>query len=154
MLLHHPKHHQAYVTGFNKALEQLTTASDPRAIVALQSAINFNGGDVETSASGGGGLGFRYRGYAFCDAVRTVPFTVRGQSLQWYSMWATSITVSSGIILHPPKEGGGGPPEGNLASAIESQFGSLDNLIAKLSASGAGVQGSIGSKGSRAIAWH
>jgi superoxide dismutase len=36
MLLHHQKHHQAYVTGFNKALEQLTTASDPRAIVALQ----------------------------------------------------------------------------------------------------------------------
>ncbi len=44
MLLHHQKHHQAYVTGFNKVLEQLTTASDPRAIVALQSAINFNGG--------------------------------------------------------------------------------------------------------------
>jgi hypothetical protein len=44
MLLHHQKHHQAFVTGFNKALEQLTTASDPRAIVALQSAINFNGG--------------------------------------------------------------------------------------------------------------
>ncbi len=40
------------------------------------------------------------------------------------------------------QEGGGEPPEGNLASAIESQFGSLDNLIAKLSASGAGVQGS------------
>jgi hypothetical protein len=37
-------HHQAFVTGFNKALEQLNTASDPRAIVALQSAINFNGG--------------------------------------------------------------------------------------------------------------
>jgi hypothetical protein len=44
MLLHHQKHHQAYVTGFNKALEQLTTASDPQAVVALQSAINFNGG--------------------------------------------------------------------------------------------------------------
>jgi hypothetical protein len=44
MLLHHQKHHQAYVTGFNKALEQLSTASDPRAIVALQSAVNFNGG--------------------------------------------------------------------------------------------------------------
>jgi superoxide dismutase len=44
--------------------------------------------------------------------------------------------------LAPPKEGGGEPPEGNLASAIESEFGSLDKLIAKMSTTGAGVQGS------------
>ncbi len=44
MRLHHQKHHQAYVTGFNKAMEQLNSTSDPQTIVALQSAINFNGG--------------------------------------------------------------------------------------------------------------
>jgi len=40
------------------------------------------------------------------------------------------------------QKGGGEPPEGNLASAIESEFGSLDKLIAKMSTTGAGVQGS------------
>jgi hypothetical protein len=44
MRLHHQKHHQAYVTGFNKAMEQLNSTSDPQTIVALQSAITFNGG--------------------------------------------------------------------------------------------------------------
>ncbi|KAG0563742.1 hypothetical protein KC19_8G056200 [Ceratodon purpureus] len=44
MKLHHQKHHQTYVTNFNKALEQLESSNDPEAVVALQSAINFNGG--------------------------------------------------------------------------------------------------------------
>ncbi|CAM6035217.1 unnamed protein product [Sphagnum compactum] len=99
MRLHHQKHHQAYVTGFNKAMEQLNSTSDPQTIVALQSAINFNGGGHVNHA------------------------------IFWQN-------------LAPPKEGGGEPPEGNLASAIESEFGSLDKLIAKMSTTGAGVQGS------------
>ena len=44
MKLHHQKHHQTYVTGFNKALEQVESSNDPNNLVALQSAINFNGG--------------------------------------------------------------------------------------------------------------
>jgi Fe-Mn family superoxide dismutase len=44
MKLHHQKHHQTYVTNFNKALEQMHSSNDPQTIVALQSAINFNGG--------------------------------------------------------------------------------------------------------------
>ncbi|CAM6058439.1 unnamed protein product [Sphagnum tenellum] len=99
MRLHHQKHHQAYVTGFNKAMEQLNSTSDLQTIVALQSAINFNGGGHVNHA------------------------------IFWQN-------------LAPPKEGGGEPPEGNLASAIESEFGSLDKLIAKMSTTGAGVQGS------------
>ncbi|KAL7152188.1 hypothetical protein ABFS83_04G079900 [Erythranthe nasuta] len=47
MRLHHQKHHQAYVTNFNKALQQLTAAvadGDTSGVVMLQSALKFNGG--------------------------------------------------------------------------------------------------------------
>ncbi|XP_039158676.1 superoxide dismutase [Mn], mitochondrial isoform X2 [Eucalyptus grandis] len=47
MQLHHQKHHQSYVTNYNKALEQLEDAvarDDAPAVVKLQSAIKFNGG--------------------------------------------------------------------------------------------------------------
>ncbi|KAG8085173.1 hypothetical protein GUJ93_ZPchr0010g9528 [Zizania palustris] len=47
MLLHHQKHHAAYVANYNKALEQLdaaVTKGDATALVQLQSAIKFNGG--------------------------------------------------------------------------------------------------------------
>ncbi|CAL1381342.1 unnamed protein product [Linum trigynum] len=47
MQLHHKKHHQTYVTNYNKALEQLheaTLKGDVGTVVKLQSAIKFNGG--------------------------------------------------------------------------------------------------------------
>ncbi|EYU46013.1 hypothetical protein ABFS82_04G081200 [Erythranthe guttata] len=47
MRLHHQKHHQAYVTNFNKALHQLSAAvadGDTSAVVMLQSSLKFNGG--------------------------------------------------------------------------------------------------------------
>ncbi|XP_078179415.1 superoxide dismutase [Mn], mitochondrial-like [Carex rostrata] len=47
MRLHHQKHHQTYVTNYNKALEQLESAvskGDAPAVVQLQSALKFNGG--------------------------------------------------------------------------------------------------------------
>ncbi|XP_076908971.1 superoxide dismutase [Mn], mitochondrial-like [Bidens hawaiensis] len=47
MQLHHQKHHQAYITNYNKALEQLDDAiskGDASTAVKLQSAIKFNGG--------------------------------------------------------------------------------------------------------------
>ncbi|KAF3330422.1 superoxide dismutase [Carex littledalei] len=47
MRLHHQKHHQTYVTNYNKALEQLESAvskGDVPAVVQLQSALKFNGG--------------------------------------------------------------------------------------------------------------
>ncbi|QUC16608.1 uncharacterized protein UV8b_00849 [Ustilaginoidea virens] len=45
MQLHHSKHHQAYVTNLNNALQTYTAASDDIATqIALQSAIKFNGG--------------------------------------------------------------------------------------------------------------
>lgn len=47
MQIHHQKHHQAYITNYNKALEQLDDAiakGDASTAVKLQSAIKFNGG--------------------------------------------------------------------------------------------------------------
>lgn len=47
MELHHSKHHAAYVTNLNKALEAYADAEakhDLQKMIALQSAINFNGG--------------------------------------------------------------------------------------------------------------
>jgi Fe-Mn family superoxide dismutase len=47
MQLHHQKHHQTYITNYNKAVEQLHPAmekGDSSAVVKLQSAIKFNGG--------------------------------------------------------------------------------------------------------------
>lgn len=47
MELHHKKHHQAYVNNLNAALEKYKAAEEHKHIdqmIALQSAINFNGG--------------------------------------------------------------------------------------------------------------
>ncbi|MFV0339433.1 MAG: superoxide dismutase [Parachlamydiaceae bacterium] len=47
MTLHYTKHHQAYVTNLNKALEQYADAEakqDLQQMIALQQAIKFNGG--------------------------------------------------------------------------------------------------------------
>lgn len=47
MTLHHDRHHQAYVNGFNTAVARLQSAQDASnvsAIVDLTSLLNFNGG--------------------------------------------------------------------------------------------------------------
>eukprot|EP00553_Chaetoceros_curvisetus_P014171 CAMPEP_0204638204 /NCGR_PEP_ID=MMETSP0717-20131115/38825_1 /ASSEMBLY_ACC=CAM_ASM_000666 /TAXON_ID=230516 /ORGANISM="Chaetoceros curvisetus" /LENGTH=241 /DNA_ID=CAMNT_0051657895 /DNA_START=25 /DNA_END=750 /DNA_ORIENTATION=- len=47
MTIHHSKHHNAYVTNLNVALEKLdaaASAGDASAIIGLQGALNFNGG--------------------------------------------------------------------------------------------------------------
>ncbi len=47
MQLHHDKHHLAYVTNYNIALEkqeEATAKNDIAALIALQPAIKFNGG--------------------------------------------------------------------------------------------------------------
>lgn len=47
MTIHHTKHHNAYITNLNVALEKLDSAmskSDVSSIIALQGALKFNGG--------------------------------------------------------------------------------------------------------------
>lgn len=44
MELHHSKHHQTYVNSYNAATEQLASATNPAAQIALQPLINFHGG--------------------------------------------------------------------------------------------------------------
>ncbi|KAF4363443.1 hypothetical protein F8388_016571 [Cannabis sativa] len=102
MQLHHQKHHQAYVTNYNKALEQLHEAiskGDSATVAKLQSAIKFNGG-----------------GHI-------------NHSIFWKN-------------LTPISEGGGEPPKGSLGWAIDTDFGSLDALVKKISTEGAALQGS------------
>jgi Fe-Mn family superoxide dismutase len=69
MQLHHSKHHNAYVTNYNAALEKLEAAiakNDITSIVTQQQAIKFNGGghlnhsifwkNLAPPKSGGGNL--------------------------------------------------------------------------------------------------
>ena len=102
MTLHYTKHHQTYVNNLNKALEQYAEAENKQdlpAMIALQSAIKFNGG---------GNI---------------------NHSIFWTN-------------LAPENKGGGEPPTAELATAIDQEFGSLQNLIDQLSAKSVAIQGS------------
>lgn len=53
--VHHQKHHQAYVTNFNAAMEQYAEAEakgDVAKMIQLQPAIKFNGGGAFWYSSG------------------------------------------------------------------------------------------------------
>lgn len=102
MMLHYTKHHQTYVNNLNKALEQYEEAQqkeDISTMIALQSAIKFNGG-----------------GHI-------------NHSIFWTN-------------LAPKDKDGGTPPQGELASAIQNDFGSLQNLVDQLSTKAIAIQGS------------
>jgi Fe-Mn family superoxide dismutase len=102
MDVHHKKHHQAYVTNLNVAMEKLLSAQakgDIAAAIALQPAINFNGG-----------------GHV-------------NHSIFWTN-------------LAPPSRGGGGQPTGDLAQAINAEFGGYAAFVEQFNARCVGVQGS------------
>ena len=102
MRIHYTKHHQAYVTNLNKALDELAEAEknkDLSKLVALQAAIKFNGG---------GNI---------------------NHSIFWTN-------------LAPKSQGGGKAPDGELAEAINKEFGSLQSLIDLMSAKAIALQGS------------
>ena len=102
MNLHYTKHHQTYVNNLNKALEQYHEAEskgDLPTMIALQSAIKFNGG---------GNI---------------------NHSIFWTN-------------LASKKDGGGTPPSGGLADALNKQWGSVDKFIEQISAKAVAIQGS------------
>jgi Fe-Mn family superoxide dismutase len=96
MEIHHGKHHQAYVTNLNKALE-----GKPEADSSIE--------DIITNIS------------KFPAAVRNNGGGHYNHSLFW-------------TLLSP---NGGGAPTGPLADAINSTFGSVDELKTKVSEAGA-----------------
>ncbi|MGR2751678.1 superoxide dismutase [Agromyces arachidis] len=106
MELHHSKHHQAYVTGANTALQQLAEARDSDNLAnvnKLEKDLAFNlGGHVN-------------------------------HSIFWTNM----------------SPDGGDKPTGDLASAIDDEFGSFDKFRAHFTATAMGVQGS----GWAVLAW-
>jgi Fe-Mn family superoxide dismutase len=99
MHLHHDKHHQAYVTQVNNALEGTEHADKPieEVLKDLQSIPEDKRGVVRNNGGG------HYN-----------------HSLFWEWM----------------SPDGGGEPEGDLASAIESAFGSFDEFKAKFKDAG------------------
>lgn len=102
MELHHKGHHNAYVTGYNTAIEKLQEAqheNDIAAQIALKPLINFNGG---------GHL---------------------NHTLFWEN-------------LAPTSSGGGEPPSGALAKAIDEAYGSFDDFKAKFVTALMSIQGS------------
>ncbi len=105
MHLHHDKHHQAYVTNANKALEGTEWAEKPveEVLQNLQSIPEDKRGAVRNNAGG------HYN-----------------HSLFWEWM----------------SPAGGSEPDGALASAIESAFGSFSDFKDKLKAAGVGQFGS------------
>lgn len=50
--------------------------------------------------------------------------------------------ISEVVSFITYQEGGGDPPEGSLSQAIKANFGSLNQLIEKINAEGAALQGS------------
>jgi Fe-Mn family superoxide dismutase len=104
--LHHDKHHAAYVTGLNTALEKLAAARDS--------------GDMST----------------LVGLEKTLAFNLSGHvmhSLFWQNLCPA----------------GGGKPDGELAAAIDEDFGSFDAFKAQLSE----VTGTVQGSGWGALSW-
>src|SRR5580658_9531691 len=107
MEIHHGKHHQAYVTNLNKALESAPALADK----TLEELLANNCAIVP-------------------EAIRTAVRNNGGGHSNHSLFWT----------LMGPKAGGA--PTGNLASAINSAFGSFDGFKEKFGAAAVGRFGS------------
>ena len=101
MEIHHDKHHNAYVTNLNKALEGHTDLQQ-KTITELVSDLDAVPENIRGAVRNNGGGHFNH-------------------GLFWK-------------IMSP---GGGGAPAGELASAIDSAFGSFDDFKGKVNQAGA-----------------
>jgi superoxide dismutase, Fe-Mn family len=107
MEIHHGKHHQAYITNLNKALESAPALASKSVEELLADNCAIVPDAIKTAVRNNGG------GYW-------------NHSMFWQ-------------IMGP---GAGGPPVGNLASAIVATFGSFDAFKEKFGAAAAGRFGS------------
>ena len=124
MKLHHSKHHQAYVNGYNAAEEKLQgsfQAGNLTELINLQQAIKFNGGGK-----------LKERGRVTRQVLTCIKNNAGhiNHSLFWQN-------------LAPKSSGGGELPKGELLSANESTWGSFDNFVGKFNTAAAGVQGMV-----------
>jgi Fe-Mn family superoxide dismutase len=102
MEIHHGKHHNAYVTNLNKALESAPELANKTIEELLANNCAAVPENIRTAVRNNGGGHINH-------------------SMFWKIM----------------KPGGGGPPIGNLARAIQSTFGGLDGLKEKMNQAGA-----------------
>jgi superoxide dismutase, Fe-Mn family len=102
MEIHHGKHHGAYVTNLNKALESAPDLANKSIEELLANNCAAVPENIRTAVRNNGGGHINH-------------------SMFWKIM----------------KPGGGGPPIGNLARAIQSTFGGLDGLKEKMNQAGA-----------------
>ena len=100
MEIHHGKHHAAYVTNLNKALDGLGEL-EKRSITELLADLGSVPESARTAVRNNGGGHFNH-------------------SLFWKIM----------------KPGGGGNPGGELADAIKSTFGSVDEMKSRINKAG------------------
>jgi Fe-Mn family superoxide dismutase len=106
MHLHHDKHHAAYVTNLNNALQSHPDLQNKKVDDLLR--------DLNSVP----------------EAIRTAVRNHGGGHANHTMFWA---------IMKP---NGGGPPTGAIADAINSAFGSFDNLKTKFNEAGAKLFGS------------
>jgi len=107
MEIHHGKHHNAYVTNLNKALESAPDLQSKTLEELLANHCAIVPDNIRTAVRNNGGGHINH-------------------SMFWEIM----------------KPNGGGAPTGNVASAINSTFGSFDTFKEKLNAAGVGRFGS------------
>ena len=107
MEIHHGKHHNAYVTNLNKALESAPALASKTIEELLANNCAIVPENIRTAVRNNGGGHWNH-------------------SMFWQ-------------IMGPGK---GGDPVGNLAAAINAEFGTFETLKQKLSAAGAGRFGS------------
>ncbi len=136
MKIHHEKHHKAYVTNLNVALEKYADAErkkDVQQMIALQSAIKFNG---------------KYQFFIVFANLLTEFFQLKSPSV---ILSANFIGYTGGghvnhsifwTNLASPKNGGGGKPAGELLTSIEKDFGSFDKFVERMTNACVAVQGS------------